>query len=77
MKTKTIIISLLLILFTGALITPHKAGAQAVTVGFQVFYDELSPYGTWINNTRIDRSRNVTNNASQAAAPTTSTVPTI
>ncbi len=31
-------------------ITPQKASAQGVSVGFQVFYDELSPYGTWVDN---------------------------
>ena len=27
-----------------------KIMAQEVAVNFQVFYDELSPYGTWVNN---------------------------
>ena len=28
----------------------QKASAQEVSVNFQVFYDELSPYGEWIDN---------------------------
>ena len=31
-------------------ITPQKVSAQEVSVSFQVFYDELSPYGTWVDN---------------------------
>jgi len=46
MKTK--IISLLLILFVSYGIKPQKASAQ-VYVNFQVFYDELSPYGQWVD----------------------------
>ena len=31
-------------------VTPHKAAAQAqVSVSFQLFYDQLSPYGQWVN----------------------------
>ena len=48
MKTK--IISLLLMLCIGTWITPHKAFAQRGSVNFQVFYDDLSPYGTWVEN---------------------------
>jgi hypothetical protein len=29
---------------------PKHISAQNTTVSFQVFYDELSPYGTWIND---------------------------
>lgn len=31
-------------------ILPIKSNAQSGSVDFQVFYDELSPYGTWIEN---------------------------
>lgn len=31
-------------------ITPQTVMAQEVTIGFQVFYDDLSPYGTWVDN---------------------------
>ncbi len=30
-------------------ISNEKIAAQSVTVNFQVFYDNLSPYGTWVN----------------------------
>jgi hypothetical protein len=43
------IIYLFLILFIVAFIAPQKASAQDVSVSFQVFYDELSPYGTWVD----------------------------
>ena len=36
--------------FFGISMTPIKTSAQGVSVGFQVFYDELSPYGTWVTN---------------------------
>jgi hypothetical protein len=48
MKTKIKIISLFLILNIGTWITSQKAYAQ-VSVSFQVFYDELSPYGYWVD----------------------------
>jgi DNA segregation ATPase FtsK/SpoIIIE-like protein len=48
---KTIkIISLFFVLFIGICISPQKAASQDVSVNFQVFYDELSPYGTWVIN---------------------------
>src|ERR1044071_4342023 len=38
-------------IFCGALLVgPQlKIKAQQATVSFQVFYDQLSPYGTWVN----------------------------
>ena len=40
-----------LFLFTGALlIKPSNADAQRVSVSLQVFYDDLSPYGQWVND---------------------------
>ena len=44
---KIIIFSLFLSSFT--LIAPQKAAAQ-VSIDFQVFYDDLSPYGDWVEN---------------------------
>ena len=49
MKAKIKIISVLFMLFLGVSITPQKASAQG-EVSFQVFYDDLSPYGTWVDN---------------------------
>ncbi len=45
---KKIIFGLLLYFAFSAL--PQQASAQRVSVSFQVFYDELSPYGNWVNN---------------------------
>jgi hypothetical protein len=39
-----------IVLSTAALITPLKTSAQQTTVSLQVFYDELAPYGQWVNN---------------------------
>ncbi|MCX6306407.1 MAG: hypothetical protein NT040_15700 [Bacteroidetes bacterium] len=50
MKTKIKYIALFLVLIVSVNITPPKASAQGVSVGFQVFYDELSPYGTWVDS---------------------------
>lgn len=47
MKVK--MISLLLMLFIGTYLVPQKIDAQS-SVSFQVFYDDLSPYGTWVDN---------------------------
>lgn len=41
--------ALLVALNTGALIMPQEASAQRASVSFQVFYDELSPYGMWVD----------------------------
>lgn len=43
------IAALLVALNTGAWILPHEASAQQVSVSFQLFYDELSPYGSWVD----------------------------
>ena len=50
MKTNIKIISLVLMLSFCACMTPQKASPQVVVVSYQVFYDDLSPYGTWVNN---------------------------
>jgi hypothetical protein len=47
MKYVTKIFSALVLLTAGLSITPQKSDAQ-VSVSFQVFYDQLSPYGQWI-----------------------------
>lgn len=42
---------LFLLLSSGALTVSQKASAQVqVDVSFQVFYDNLSPYGNWVDN---------------------------
>ena len=50
MKTPVKLISLLLMLSIGIWITPQNASAKG-TVSYQVFYDDLSPYGTWVGIT--------------------------
>jgi hypothetical protein len=49
MKTTIKFFILFGVLNTFSWISPQKASAQ-VSVDFQVFYDDLSPYGNWINN---------------------------
>ena len=45
-------IAVLFIAFnTWTMIEPQKATAQ-VSINFQVFYDDLSPYGNWVRNSR-------------------------
>jgi hypothetical protein len=44
------IFALLVVLNTGAWMIPQEAFAQRGSVSFQLFYDELSPYGMWVNN---------------------------
>jgi hypothetical protein len=43
-----VFITLLIIVFTSVIFT-RKASSQQPYVSFQVFYDELSPYGEWVN----------------------------
>jgi hypothetical protein len=43
------VFSLLLALNTGAWMIPQEASAQQVSVSFRLFYDELSPYGMWVD----------------------------
>lgn len=49
MKALIKILTVLLIINGGAWSGPEKASAQ-VGVSFQIFYDQLSPYGNWIQN---------------------------
>ncbi|MGA2296132.1 MAG: DUF6600 domain-containing protein [FCB group bacterium] len=44
---KILILFFMLFIITG--ITQQQVKAQDATVSFQIFYDELSPYGTWVN----------------------------
>jgi hypothetical protein len=43
------IFALLIIVNTGAWILPQDASAQQVSVSFQLFYDQLGPYGMWVD----------------------------
>ncbi|HEY5592688.1 MAG TPA: DUF6600 domain-containing protein [Paludibacter sp.] len=49
MKSNIKIFALLLVLTTSCLVIPRQTEAQQTNVSFQVFYDQLSPYGQWIN----------------------------
>ena len=49
MKSKIKIFALLFILIISSVMFPKQALAQQADVSFQVFYDQLSPYGQWIN----------------------------
>lgn len=49
MKQFIKILALAVLLNAGAMITPQKASAQGTDVSFQLFYDQLSPYGSWVN----------------------------
>jgi hypothetical protein len=41
--------ALLVALNTGAWILPYEASARQESVSYQLFYDELSPYGMWVD----------------------------
>jgi hypothetical protein len=43
------IFALLMAISAGALMMPQGACAQRASVSFQVFYDQLSPYGMWVS----------------------------
>ena len=49
MKTNIRTLGFLLFLVTASVIAPKQASAQQDDVSLQVFYDELSPYGEWID----------------------------
>ncbi|MGA2297442.1 MAG: DUF6600 domain-containing protein [FCB group bacterium] len=49
MKTISKIIVLFLLVYLSMLIPEQKASAQGVSVNFQLFYNNLSPYGRWID----------------------------
>jgi hypothetical protein len=48
MGAKRKILFIIIMLFIGASLAPGQASAQGGYVSMQVFYDELSPYGTWV-----------------------------
>ena len=49
MESKLKVLAILLFFGTASIIIPKQAAAQQSGVSFQVFYDQLSPYGQWIN----------------------------
>ncbi|HEY6063320.1 MAG TPA: DUF6600 domain-containing protein [Chitinophagaceae bacterium] len=49
MKAITKIFILFLVINSVTWIAPQKASAQ-LSVNFQIFYDDLSPYGNWVDN---------------------------
>ncbi len=49
MKTISKFFLLFVVINTVSWIAPQKASAQ-LSVSFQVFYDDLSPYGSWVDN---------------------------
>jgi len=50
MKTKMKYLVVYISFTIASLIYANEASAQRVSVSFQVFYDQLSPYGHWVNN---------------------------
>jgi hypothetical protein len=48
MKSLMRVVALLIVWSAAAWMTPPEASAQQVSVSFQLFYDELSPYGMWV-----------------------------
>lgn len=49
MKTNIKILGFLFALFAASVVTPKQASAQQDYVSLQTFYDDLSPYGQWID----------------------------
>ena len=50
MKTLVKTFAFLVMVIAGTWLFPQRASAQNDNVSLQVFYDELSPYGTWVEN---------------------------
>lgn len=50
MKSKIKILAILLGIIISSVMFSKQASAQQANVSFQVFYDELSPYGQWIDD---------------------------
>ena len=48
MRSYLRILALLIVWSAAAWITPQEVSAQQVSMSFQLFYDELSPYGMWV-----------------------------
>jgi Family of unknown function (DUF6600) len=49
MKTKNKMLALFIILIIALIVNSKKVSAQQNNVSFQVFYDQLSPYGQWVD----------------------------
>jgi hypothetical protein len=49
MKLVIKMFALVAVLTAGACFSPAKVSAQEGSVSFQLFYDQLSPYGTWVD----------------------------
>jgi len=49
MKAEIKIVTILLVLLSSFVLYPSKLQAQESNISFQVFYDQLSPYGQWID----------------------------
>ena len=49
MKSYITITAILLVLILSSVMFPKQTSAQEANVSFQVFYDQLSPYGQWVN----------------------------
>jgi hypothetical protein len=50
MKASNKILALLIILIIALIANSKKLSAQQNNISFQVFYDQLSPYGQWVDN---------------------------
>ena len=50
MKSKIKTLAVLIALIVFSVIFAKKTAAQPTNVSFQVFYDQLSPYGQWVDN---------------------------
>jgi len=50
MQARNQIFTILLVIFLSAVLIPEKASSQQLNISYQVFYDQLSPYGQWFNN---------------------------
>jgi hypothetical protein len=49
MKLFVKVLTLAVVLIAGTWITQQKVSAQGTAVSFQLFYDQLSPYGSWVD----------------------------
>ncbi|NWJ49983.1 MAG: hypothetical protein HXX14_03875 [Bacteroidetes bacterium] len=49
MKSNIKIVAILLTMITSFVVMPKQVSAQQAGVSFQVFYDQLSPYGQWVD----------------------------
>ncbi len=50
MKASTKFLTLLLVIVLSSILMSNKASAQQYDISYQVFYDQLSPYGQWMEN---------------------------